>query len=277
MLKSILIGLDGSPFSPAVIELGIGLARQFGALLAGLAVVDEPAICGPESVPLGATAFKKHRDELRLAEARKTVAETLRDFGVRCGDAGVSSRSIEAVGVPSEQILLEAQRCDLVLLGQRTYFHFETQDEPDDTLHSVVKNSPRPVIAVPEKPHRATSVVVAYDGSLQAARTLQAFQCLGMGRSGAVHLVCVHDDQEEAARRAERAVEYLRLHEIAAHPQVVATSAPPARVILEKARAFDAGLLVMGAYGQPTLREFFFGSVTRTVLHECNVPVFLYH
>jgi nucleotide-binding universal stress UspA family protein len=33
----------------------------------------------------------------------------------------------------------------------------------------------------------------------------------------------------------------------------------------------------MGAYGQPVLREFFVGSVTRTALGECPIPLFLYH
>ena len=43
------------------------------------------------------------------------------------------------------------------------------------------------------------------------------------------------------------------------------------------ARRLKAGLLVMGAYGQPVLREFFLGSVTRTILEESPVPLFLYH
>ena len=33
----------------------------------------------------------------------------------------------------------------------------------------------------------------------------------------------------------------------------------------------------MGAYGEPTLREFFIGSVTRTILEQCPVPLFLFH
>ncbi len=33
----------------------------------------------------------------------------------------------------------------------------------------------------------------------------------------------------------------------------------------------------MGAYGQPSLREFFLGSVTRRMLAECPVPLFLFH
>ena len=47
--------------------------------------------------------------------------------------------------------------------------------------------------------------------------------------------------------------------------------------ILDQARQLDAQLLVMGAYGQPTLREFFLGSVTRTALRKSTIPLFLYH
>jgi nucleotide-binding universal stress UspA family protein len=69
----------------------------------------------------------------------------------------------------------------------------------------------------------------------------------------------------------------LRLHEIEAISHPMETTAPTAEVILGKVREFDAGLLVMGAYGQPVLREFFLGSVTRTVLKASTVPVFCYH
>ena len=41
--------------------------------------------------------------------------------------------------------------------------------------------------------------------------------------------------------------------------------------------SLDAGMLVMGAYGQSVLREFFLGSVTRMILQECRVPVFCFH
>jgi nucleotide-binding universal stress UspA family protein len=68
-----------------------------------------------------------------------------------------------------------------------------------------------------------------------------------------------------------------RVHEIVATPHAIGRSRPPARGILEQASQFGARLLVMGAYGHSTLREFFLGSVTRTVLKESTIPVFLYH
>ena len=51
----------------------------------------------------------------------------------------------------------------------------------------------------------------------------------------------------------------------------------PARVLLELTRIAAPGLLVMGAYGQPGIREFFLGSMTRTLLEKGTVPMFLFH
>jgi nucleotide-binding universal stress UspA family protein len=277
MLKSILVGLDGSPFATAATELGIRWAQQFDALLAGLGIIDLPTISGPQAVPLGGMAFKEQRDESLAGEARRKVETALQAFAQRCAEAGVSCASHIATGLPAEQILLEAQRCDLILLGQQTYFQFETQSGPDETLPHVVKHSPRPVVAVPEKSRDGSAVVVAYDGSLQAARTLQTFQGTGLSRSHDVFVVCIHPDPTEAAKCAQRAFEFLRFHDIAAHSRAIGTSDAPAQTILELVESLDAGLLVMGAYGQPTLKEFFFGSVTRTVLEQSPVPVFLYH
>ena len=39
----------------------------------------------------------------------------------------------------------------------------------------------------------------------------------------------------------------------------------------------EAGLIVMGAYGRSPLREFFGTSLTRTILTESPVPLFVYH
>lgn len=277
MLKSIVIGVDGSPGGTAAIEVGIAWAQQFDAAVFGFGVIDQPTICRPEAVPLGGMAFKGERDAALLAEASQRVERALQVFSARCIDAGVSGGAFEATGLPAEEILLEAQRYDLILLGQRTHSHSEAQQGATDTLRDIVKHSPRPVVAVPEKPREGTSMIVAYDGSFQAARTLHAFVGTGLSGSQMVHVVCVHPDQAEGLRRADRAIEYLRFHEITATSHVVASSSPPLRTILEHVDALDAGLLIMGAYGQTMLREFFFGSVTRNALNESSVPIFLYH
>jgi nucleotide-binding universal stress UspA family protein len=277
MITSILVGLDGSPCCAAAVELGLRWARETGARLTGLGIIDAPTICKPEPVPLGASGFKKQRDEALLADARRKVEEFLDQFARRCRDVGVACEVLEVTGLPWEQVVREGQRYDLILLGRETHFHFETQDQGDETLYKVLKNSPCPVVAVPEKLEGDGPVVVAHDGSLQAARALHAFQATGLGQNREVHIVSVAEGAQEATRRAESAAEFLRSHGVSPAVHALATSAPAAQVILEQVRRLNAGLVVMGAYGQPAWREFFLGSVTRTLLKESPVPLFLFH
>ncbi len=284
MLSSILVGLDGSDYSHSAIEVGIYLARKTGALLVGLGVVDEPTIrdAEPRLVAAGVPYAEPVLYRERIASARREVEQFLSRFSLRCAKAGVACKVLEDVGMPHEQIELQAQRYDLIIMGQQTRFHFETQEGYDDTVRRLLKSSPRPVITVPArldiKPDDpGHTVLVAYDGSLQAARALQAFQTSGLAGLLPTIVVSVSSEQLEASRVAERAIDYLRFHEIKAEPLPLPTGKPTATVLLETAAKRNAVLIVMGGYGQPILREFFIGSVTRTLLAESPVPLFLYH
>ena len=284
MLRSILVGLDGSQYSKSAIDVGIYLARKTGALLVGLGVVDEPTIREAEprllggGVPYAEPVLYRER----IANARREVEQFLGQFSQRCAEAGVPFKVLEDVGVPHEQIESEAQRYDLILLGQQTRFHFETQEGYDDTVRRVLKNSPRPVIAVPANLQMnpddpGHTVLVAYDGSLQSARSLHAFRTSGIAGIVPMIVATVHPERIRAAQIAERAIDYLRFHEIKAEAMAVGSSASPAQVLLDTAQKHKSALIVMGGYGQPVLREFFLGSVTRSLLAQSPVPLFLYH
>jgi nucleotide-binding universal stress UspA family protein len=277
MLRTILVGLDGSSYSAAAVELGIRWAQKCNAMLVGVGIIDEPTVRKGELLPIGGTFHKQHRDTARVADARRQVETFLGRFSVQCAEAGIACKLLEDVGLPWEQICLEAQRYDLILLGQQTFYHFETQSDPDETLSKVLKASPRPVVTVPERLQSGRSVVVAYDGSLNATRTLQAFQGLRLDPSLPVHVVSVDAKHIDAARRADRAVEFLRFHEIEAEPHAIATSSTPASVILEQALRLGAELVVMGACSRAGLYEFCCGSVTRALLKSKQVALFLYH
>ncbi len=109
------------------------------------------------------------------------------------------------------------------------------------------------------------------------ARALAAFQATELGERWPVHVISVSPHGNDAARHTERARQFLRFHKIEAIPLVLESSVEPGTAILEQVGLVGAGLLVMGAYGQPGLREFFLGSVTRRMLAECPVPLFLFH
>ena len=71
MLKSLLVGLDGSEFSRMGLRLALEWAKPRQAIVGGLAIVDLPGIFQAEAVPLGGEEAKQNIDQARLADARK--------------------------------------------------------------------------------------------------------------------------------------------------------------------------------------------------------------
>jgi nucleotide-binding universal stress UspA family protein len=283
VICSILIGLDGSESDIEAEELGIRWARRFEARLTGIAIVDDPGIQFT-----GDGVIKRSVRETVVAsfaaQTQGPFRTALIAFCKRCRDAGVPAQALEAAGSPHSEILFEAQRHDVILMGSRSHFDYGWEGSPGHTLGLVLKDCSRPVVAVPDglrypfpEPNSVRPVAVAYDGSLQAARTLFAFQESGLGQGRPIHVISIDPDLDKATSLADRAIDFLRVHdhEVLGRPR--ATTRPPAEVILELVDDLDAELLVMGAYGQPTLREFFIGSVTRSILEKCPTPVFCYH
>ncbi|MFO1022299.1 MAG: universal stress protein [Planctomycetales bacterium] len=277
MLRSILVGLDGSKYSVAARELGIHWAKATGALLVGLGIVDEPAILRPEPSPIAPGTLKGERDAAKLHDARRLVEEALEQFTLRCSEAGISSKELEETGSPTEQIIEESQRFDLILLGKQTYFKFETQEGPDQTLTEVLRSSPRPVVTVPEVPSTGNNVLIAYDGSVQAARALQLFLYSGIPVDGECHILSIKDDKVEAAKTGDRAAQYLDSHGKKSKIHALTPHGTDAELILREIAAHQAGMLVMGAFGSNSLQEFIFGSTTRQLLQKSPVPIFLSH
>ncbi|NIL97148.1 MAG: universal stress protein [Planctomycetales bacterium] len=275
MLKTILLGLDGSPHCEACVDLALRWAKQFDCMLVALGIVDEPSIRGDATWEgRRVTAVFDHLVE----DARHRIEGILEKFALRCSEEQVAFKLLEDVGYPDAQIFRESERYDLIMLGTQTYFHADTQTRPCKTLESVLRNAPRPVTAVPQAANDGEGILIAYDGSLQAARTLQAFVSSGLPPLGGVEVVYVGSEKSVAAAKVvDRAIDFLSFHDIPARPKKIVTLDPPGKALVAAAAKQNAGLLVMGAFGQPKIREFFVGSVTCTVLQSTQVPVFLYH
>jgi nucleotide-binding universal stress UspA family protein len=284
MLRRILIGLDNTESSVAALRLGVRWARRTGATLVGLALVDEPGIRAIE--PASPVGGKPGIDPVyyigyqpRLDEAKHQAQRLSDRFAGRCDLEGVEHQQLTRIGSPDEQIRDEALNCDLTLLGRGSQFRFIAgDDEADDTLKRVLKDAQHPVVAVPRTTSPDGPIVIAFDGGLEAMRALSALMTTGLCESSdGVHIISVGASVSEAVKHAEQARKLLSDHRIDADVHVVSRPESPAEVILEQVSRLKAGLLVMGAYPQPALLEFFLGSVTGTMLDACPVPLFLSH
>jgi nucleotide-binding universal stress UspA family protein len=275
VIRRALVAMDGSAHGQAAATLAIDWARRFDAELVGLGVLDEPSITSPEPVSFGGTAFKRHRDEVRLADEHRRVLELLGEFQRRCAAERVRCSVQEDIGAPHEQIVAEASGVDVVILGRETHFQFETQEQPDATLGKVLRESPRPVVVVPRESAAGEGTLVAYGSGREVARTLQTFALLGLAGDEPVCLLAGDGDVARAEARLAPAAKFLTAHGVRVTLRPVGSDAAPAALILDEVRRRRPRLLVMGAQGHHPVRDLFFTSVTRSVLRDAPVPVFV--
>ena len=278
ILKSILVSIDRSSDSTPAMELALGWAKRFEAELVGVGFIDEYGIEVAQEYLYKEGLIPSVNPPL-IARVHEDYRRILEQYAARCAAAGVSCTTPAEIGLSLDRVLFEAQRHDLILMDRLRILVPGFEGPQAQNLGRILKNSPRPVVLVP--PHGAAGdggeVVVAYDGSLQSARALYAAAFSVLEPEAKVHIVSVASARADAARAADQAIAFLRLHQVDAVPHAIESADDPATVVLEQVDRLRAGLIVMGAYGEPVLREFFLGSVSRTILKESKVPVFLAH
>lgn len=273
MFKSALVALKPSSTQQFVINYAVDLAHRHALELAVCTVVDPERVAPPESVPLGASSFKKHHDEQMILNIRNAAQGAVDACTAVCNQRGVTCHPAVYDGDTPRTIVCQAHEHDLLIVG-----HTQREEDSDESLlHQILKHSSRPAIVFPKKPVTGEAVVIAYDGSMQAGRTLASFAYSGLADKRPVHVVSFHTDPQTAAAWSHQACRFLKRHGIHAISHSEALPGAVTEAVLKKVDQFSAGLLVIGAFGTNTVREFLFGSVTRSLLQSVSVPIFLNH
>lgn len=273
MFRAVLIGLKPAAGGGQLINFACDLAARRHLEVLAYSVIDADQLSPPEPVPLGASAFKVQRDEQRLAEAREAAEDACVALETLCRAKSVSCSAHVREGSVVQLLARESHAVDLLLCG-----HTAGGDASEQSLlYSILKHSARPAIVLPQAPSWGESVLVAYDGSAQAARALASFANSGLAENRTVYVMSLQHDLEQANSLAQIGTKFLTRHGIHAVPNGQQLGHQIADQVLEEATRISAGLIVMGAFGKSTVREFFFGSVTRRILGSLPVPVFLDH
>ena len=277
MLRSILVALDATPASSAAQALAIEMARRFDCQITGIAILDRAYITAPTAVGIGGMAFKQHRDQVKLQEAKSFLDRLEHGFEESCEAIGARWQVIEAEGAPHRLIEQESGRHDLLVIGKDTDFHFDVDPSTAETVRQLLNDNARPLIVCPETARGDDPVLVTYDGSVRSSRTVHMLVLLGIVHSRPVHVLSVADDQARASERARYATELLAKHGLDATAHGLRSRAEPADVLCAEAEALGAGLIAMGASGQRPIHDLFLGSTTERLLKLCPVPLFVHH
>ena len=277
MLRSILVALDATAASAAAQQLALRLTKRFGSQITGIAVLDRAYLTAPTAVGIGGMAYKEHRDQVKLEEAKAFLARLESTFQQSCEETGVAWQVIEAEGRPHKLIEMESGRHDLLVIGKDTDFHFDFADTTSDTVQRLLKENPRPILVCPERIRDDGPIVAAYDGSLRASRALHMLILLGLANGSQVHVVSVASEEERAQKQASYATELFVKHGIDATAHGIASNAAPADIVLAQAAALRAGMIAFGASGHSGLQGWLLGSASSQLIDACPGPLFVHH
>jgi nucleotide-binding universal stress UspA family protein len=184
---------------------------------------------------------------------------------------------IDATGYLEQTLEAAAGLADLIVVnGQLDSFPL-----PDmRTLASgLVLKSGKPILAVPETAtgfKAAGNALVAWDGSSEASIALTAAVPL-LQLAASVTILEIDDGSVKAG--AEDAATYLSRHGV--HARIVRAPTgdddDAGTVLLAKADSEKFDYMVMGGFGHSRFAEALFGGVTRRMLTESPIPLFMAH
>lgn len=276
--KNLLLHLDHSSGCKNRLELAFALAKKYDALITGLFVVPDYVVPSYVEAQISVDLIT---DVTEKALAR--AGDTMADYRKLADDAGVrmDAHVLEGQVIP---ILREHSKySDLLILGQ------DDPDDPDNASYGladallfegacaciVVPHSGK--LAVPGK-----RVLLTWNASRESARALREALPLLATAEDVVVLSSEPDDADtEIARghpHADELARFLESHGIKSISSGIADlDISTSDAILGQAAEMDADLIVMGAYGHTRLREIILGGVTRDLLKQSTVPLFLAH
>lgn len=274
--KTILAVLQGKADTGRVLDCAVPLAARFSAHLIGF---HAEASAMPYVTPMGFpdTEFIVANEEAN----QQRSAEIKALFEARVAREGVShgwhaTRNIS--GDSAVSALSVARASDLIVVQQ---------SDPDadsavvGDVETLLFESGRPVLVVPYAVSvncAFRKVLVAWNGSQQAARaTFDALPFIrGAQETEVLSLDAADNAEQNAAVAGADIAAALARH----GAKVIFSSGFSAGIgageaIENRIVDTEAELLVMGAYSQSRLKEFFFGGATRTLLQSMPVATLM--
>jgi nucleotide-binding universal stress UspA family protein len=284
-LRDLVVVIDGSARSGAVVSLAVQLARRHNAHLTGFCPLQllYPANLGfalsgqAEMLAVSEAAhhlYTEARERARSVEAG--FREQLRRDDVR-GDWQIASGPVAAA------VAHRARSADLLVFGQADPDH-PLPPTGRGLIEDALMSAGRPLLLVPFAGRFGAigaNVLIGWNGTREAARaTHDALLVIEPGARVTVLTV----ERSKSASGPEEVpgadiAEHLAHHglKITAARTINDGSITDADALLGYASDTNADLLVVGGYGHSRAREMVLGGVSRELLDHATLPVLISH
>jgi nucleotide-binding universal stress UspA family protein len=275
-LGEILVFTDNRSDAANILEFAGLLAEENGAGLISEFIKPAPVVTPPQAFARG-TGIREviERLELQLENIEERHRARFEDIVRRHGIPRSEWRSLSSW---STEVAVHAYYADLVVIARPE--RAGQMSDPPGLAESLVLSSGRPIILFPPRGTASPvrRILIGWNATREAIRAVADAVPL-LARADAVEVLIVDYQRQPARHGQEPGAEIARrLAALGAKVEVQRLSSggqDVGHLLLSQAVAFRADLLVMGAYGHSTLREWLFGGVTRTVLYQTGLPVLM--
>jgi nucleotide-binding universal stress UspA family protein len=277
MIKSILLAVDGSVFTDAVVSQGIDLARKFNAHLRIYSIVDVRVYewvlnTGGEGYMPVIPANVFHDESYKFYSERADALLAAIDKRLR--DSKLSYETKKMEGSPVEAICELSRQVDLVIMGARGDYARWGDRMLGQTLEAVSRQSQAPIMIVDKIYEAFTSVTCAYDRTEYSNHALKLSASLADALKMPIEVVSVFDDEEERKAALEEAQKYLEPYRL--DFQLRHEAGDPSDILVQVTKDAPATtVLLMGCYGRSRIREAILGSTTVQVMRRAKKPIIL--
>lgn len=274
MTNVILAVLEQAETAGAVLAAARQLAGLAGAGRINVLAIRLPPldaiVTGEELQTRGQAARLREREMLRTAP----IAAVFDAWRQAPAPDGLVTEWLDVEGHADDVIRDHGSRADCIVLSRPSAQETEAERQ---MVHAALFDTDRPVLMVPSDWHPAPfgrHVAIAWRDD---PRTLKAVLAAlrWLGRSARIDvLVGLHEPEAVPSLPAVFAEHGI---DAVLHAMPVNSQSSFGADLLAQARAQGADLIVLGAFARHPLRSLILGGVTRVMLAEADLPVFMRH
>ena len=285
MIKSILVAVDDSLTSYSALDVAANLAALTSAKLKGLYVEDvmrlvewQPAELIGAGLGLSSAvpSSRPTAEQLEIEKEFEKEGSGLKKLFTDSAKNIHFKGSFQVIRSKVDETIIEASKTvNLVVIGRRGKSYPLDSIEPGPVTENLLRHTTRPVLVVPAGGKLSNRILIAYDGSETSQRALTAGAQFAEILPSVIKVVCAGDDKHSSEKPLNEAREFLLAYNLNVNYVTESGSNKPWKGIIEQAKAFDAGIIVIGAFGSNRIMEMIFGSTTREVLMQSTCPVLL--
>jgi nucleotide-binding universal stress UspA family protein len=273
MLKSVLLYLESVEQASPVIGFGVALAREGGARVRGVTLVDTREMEAAQDCE--SAVF------VSLAHSRQAFADCVRE-GARaelskaCLAAKLNFDVRRIAGDPLEILPVEARFHDLVIASSGAIDRRLPQSAGSSLsigdMLELLQRGVQPLLLLPAETRAVKRVLLVYDGSEAAGRAIRTYFSLGVMRDAEHRLLAIGVTEAGARASLAEMAEYCAGH--CAALETGCAVGKTRRVLVPYAGKWEADLIVLGVGRGPRIVRRLLGQASLDLVRTLNCGLF---